>query len=127
MKKLVLAIGACALLLSPISGCGSFLKNPSVQGAASTSLPTSVQQASTVKAAGSLYVLAAHAATAYLDSGQASKETARTMGNIEIQMFNALMDARQADKEGRSPAVAVALSAFNANYADLANIIPGLK
>jgi hypothetical protein len=124
MKRLIL-IGL--LTLAPLAGCGSFLQSPTVQGAALSSTNTSVRQASTIKAAGDLYVLGTHAATAYLDSGKASRDIAEKMAVVEGQVYTALMNARQADKAGNSPAVAAALSVFNAHYAELARLVPGLS
>lgn len=123
MKRLILA---AFLITAPLGGCQSFLTSPTVQDAAVSSTNTSIQQASTVKAAGDLYVLAVRASVAYLDSGKASKATADKMEVIEAQAYKALNDARRADKAGNSPAVGAALALFNANYADLAALIPGL-
>lgn len=123
MKKLIL-IGL--LTLAPLAGCGAFLQSETIQGAAVSASSTSVSQASTVKAAGDLYILATHAATAYLESGKATKDVERKIVPVEAAAYEALNKARQADKAGDSPALAAGLSLFNANYARLAALIPGL-
>lgn len=117
MKHLFLA---ALIALAPIGACST------IQGAALSTTSTSIVQASTVKAAGDLYMLATHAATAYLQSGKASKETARQMADVEGQVYAALIAARQADKRGDSPAAGAALALFNKNYAALSKLVPGL-
>ena len=119
MKNLKVFALAFALAL-PMSGCG--LLGDSAVAASSTS----VRQASTVKAAGDLYVIATKAGTAYFNSGKATKAQAQTALAVEDQVYSALKAARAADQNGNSPAVAAALALFNANYSKLAGLIPGL-
>lgn len=99
----------------------------SVESAALSLSSTSVQQASTVKAAGGIYTIAAHGVTAYLKSGHATKAQADAVAKVDNQVYGALMAARAADKKGDSPAVGAALAVFNQNYASLAKLVPGLK
>lgn len=119
MKRLhCMALALCLAL--PLTACAT------VESAALDLTSTSVQQASTVKAAGDLYVLADHAATAYLKSGKATKDVERRMVTVEQQLHDILLAARAADKRGDSPAVAAALATFNQNYKTLAGLVPGL-
>lgn len=124
MRKLLL-IGL--LVLAPLGSCSAFLQNSTVQGAALSSTKTSVAQASTLKAAGDLFIVATNAATAYLDSGQASKAAEQKITPIEAMLYKALIDGHAAEKRGDSPAVGAALSLFNSNYASLAALVPGLR
>ena len=117
MHRMALAI--CLAL--PLAACASTL-----EGAAQAFSTSSVAQASDMKAAGDLYVLADHAATAYLKSGHATKEIERKMVPVEAQLHDALLAGRDAEKKGNSPAVAAALKLFNANYSSLAKMVPGL-
>jgi hypothetical protein len=123
MKRIVLA---ALLTLAPLGGCGAFLQSQTVQSAALSSTSTSVSQASTLKAAGDLYVLAANAATAYLNSGQASKAAEQKITPVEAMLYKALIDGQAAEKAGNSPAAGAALSLFNSNYTKLAALVPGL-
>jgi len=123
MKNLKVFALALALAL-PMSGCSLF--TDLIGGGAVAASSTSVAQASTVKAAGDLFVLADKAGTAYFASGKATKAQAQTALAVEGQVYDALKAARTADAAGNSPGVAAALSLFNANYAKLAGLIPGL-
>ncbi len=123
MKSLHRLVFAIALVL-PLAACAGLIgTGGSVAVAASN---TSIRQASTVKAAGDMFVLADKAATAYFNSGKATKAQALAAIAIEAQVYDALKAGRAADAAGNSPAVAAALSLFNANYAKLAGLIPGL-
>jgi hypothetical protein len=123
MKRLILV---AFLIAAPLGGCESFLTSPTVQGAAVSSTSTSVAQARSLKAAGEFYVIATHAATAALDAGYVSKADAAKMTVIEAELYKALNDGLDAEKSGNSPAAGAALTLFNANYASLAKLIPGL-
>lgn len=122
MKKLHCL--AFALFLLPMAACG--LITNGAESATLAASTTSVAQASDVKAAGDLYVVAEKATHLYLASGHASKDVAAKMVPVEAAIYKGLNDARAADKRGDSPALAVALSLFNANYAKLAALVPGL-
>lgn len=118
MKKLLL-IGFLAF--APLAGCALF------QSAVVSTTTAGAAQASTVKAAGELYILTAKGATAYLDSGHASKEAERKIVVVENQVYDGLIKARQADANGDSAAVAAALSIFNSNRGALVALIPGMN
>lgn len=122
MKKLHCM--AFALLLLPLAACGTLVDTASA--AAVNASTTSVAQASSVKAAGDMYVLAEKAVHLYLTSGHATKAQADALVPVEAQVYKTLNDARAADKKGDSPALAAALSLFNSNYARLASLVPGL-
>lgn len=123
MKTLPRLALACALALS-LSSCASLISTGGSVAVAASS--TSIRQASTVKAAGDLFILADNAGTAYFKSGHATPAQARAALAVEKQVYDALISARDADAAGNSPGVAAALSLFNANYAKLASLVPGL-
>lgn len=116
---------AFALALLPMAAACDLVTREA-ESATLNASHTSVAQASSVKAAGDLYAVATHAATAYLKSGRATPDQARQMVVIEMQVYDALLQARQADKDNNSPALGAALALFNANYSALARLVPGL-
>lgn len=122
MNKFLLAVALCV----PLMGCEGFFKSPTVQNAAVSSTTTSPIQATSLKAAGEFYTIVTHAATAALEAGYVDKATAVKMKEIEGQLFAALQAGDKANQSGNSPAAAAALATFNANYAKLAALIPGL-
>lgn len=117
LSRLVM-IGILALA-APLAACGG------IQSLALDTTHTTIQQASTVKAAGDLFVLADHAGTAYFNSGHADKDVTAKLVKVEAGLYAALNGARQADARGDSPATGAALAVFNANYADLRKLLPG--
>jgi uncharacterized lipoprotein len=124
--KRFLFVGLLAVGLSACS-LGSAVQSPALQGAALSASSSSVAQASSLKAAGDLYVIAVNAATAYLESAHADKSVERKITPVEAMLYAALINGQKAEKAGNSPAVAASISLFNSNYATLAGLIPGLK
>lgn len=114
-----IALALC--LAMPLAACAGTL-----EGAAQSLSSNTPLQASTLKAAGDMYVIADHAVTAAMTGGKVSKDLERKITPVEKALFDALTAGRAAEKNGNSPAVGAALSLFNQNYADLAKLVPGL-
>lgn len=123
MKRLMLILGVGALLaLTPLTACSS----GDLSAAAVSLTSATPAQANSVAAAENLYVVVAHAATAYVKSGKPAPEVSKKIADLDLQLFNALKAARAAAESGNSAAVATALEVWNSRYGDLAKYLSGL-
>ena len=121
MKILSKAFLIAALVIGPMAACA-----PAMEAAALSVTHTTPQQASSLKAAGDLYTLGAHAATAYLKSGKATKAQAAAIMKIDTQLHASLKAGLAAERKGDSPAAGAALALFNQNWSTLKSMVPGL-
>jgi hypothetical protein len=122
MKRFALILGVgLALLAAPsLTACGS------LADAATSVTSSSPAQANTLAAAELTYTAVAKVAKVYLQSGTASPATAKSIGDLDNQVYAALLAARQAQSSGNSPAIAAALQVFNTKYGSLWGFLKGL-
>ena len=115
MKHFIFA----AMLAVSLSGCFT-LEN--LAGSFSTA---PAAQASTVKAAGEVYVVVAHREAEFLKVPGVTTAAAQKVLAVDANIYSALKAARAADAKGDSAAMGVALQIFNENYQVLLGLIGG--
>lgn len=119
MKHSLLRLAFAGLLCisaPALSGCGGFLQ--SVTGPPSTTTVNSVAAAETS------YTATAKLATAYLRSGKATPAQAQAIAQADRTAYAAIVAARDAVKQGSSPALSAAMVTINQALLAFAGSVP---